>query len=137
MSQIKIFMIKALMWENQIFIWLLNCILNINEKCYSKKDTILASSHKHKRFKLDNPNAKGEYPEMATELDTQIMQLRDRSVCRSHANFERTILDQQRGVTFQSIRRVVPEFFKAKKLLSKTTYNNRLLSISKTFFEIS
>ena len=25
--------LKALMWENQIFIWLLNCIPNINEKC--------------------------------------------------------------------------------------------------------
>ena len=50
---------------------------------YSKKDTILASSHKHKRFKLDNPNAKGEYPEMETQLDAYIMQLRDRGVCVS------------------------------------------------------
>ncbi len=38
---------------------------------YSKK----ASSHKHKRFKLDNPNAKREYPEMETQLDAYIMQL--------------------------------------------------------------
>ena len=52
-------------------------------KYYSKKDTILASSHKHKRFKLDNPNAKGEYPEMETKLETYIMQLRDCGVCVS------------------------------------------------------
>ena len=45
---------------------------------YSKKDTILASSHKHKRFKLDNPNAKGEYPEMETLFDAYIMQLREK-----------------------------------------------------------
>ena len=50
---------------------------------YSKKDTILASSHKHKRFKLDNSNAKGEYPEMETQLDAYIIQLRDRGVCVS------------------------------------------------------
>ena len=43
---------------------------------YSKKDEILQSHHKHKRFKLDNPKANGEYPEMEEELDKYITELR-------------------------------------------------------------
>ena len=43
---------------------------------YSKKDEILKSHHKHKRFKLDNPKANGEYPEMEEELDKYITELR-------------------------------------------------------------
>ena len=47
---------------------------------YSKKDEILKSHHKHKRFKLDNPKANGEYPEMEEELDKYITELRARGV---------------------------------------------------------
>ena len=35
---------------------------------YRKKDEILKSHNKHKRFKLDNPKANGEYQEIEEEL---------------------------------------------------------------------
>ena len=50
---------------------------------YSKKDAILSSHHKHKRFKLDNPNANGAYPAMEDALEKYIIDLRARGVCVS------------------------------------------------------
>jgi len=50
---------------------------------YTKKDAILNSQHKHKRFKLANPNANGEFPEMEDLLEKYIMDLRSRGVCVS------------------------------------------------------
>ena len=50
---------------------------------YSKKDKILEPHNKHKRFKLDNPKANGEYPHMEEELEKYITGLRARGVCVS------------------------------------------------------
>ena len=48
---------------------------------YSKKEEILKSHNKHKRFKLDNPKANGKYLEFKEELAQYITGIRERGVC--------------------------------------------------------
>ena len=50
---------------------------------YSKKDEILKSQNKHKRFKLGNPKANAEYIEVEEELAQYKTGIRARVVCVS------------------------------------------------------
>ena len=100
---------------------------------YSKKDEILKSHHKHKRFKLDNPKANGEYSEMEEELDKYITELRVRGVCVSSFGRRERFLSgdfKQRKRTNNWSKKSQKRPKKAKKRANREAQYQRILSSS-------